>query len=72
VPNTANENRSDERCPGMLPCDASTSCSVITLRVFSMPAGDSRTARTSQAAAFCAALITSSRRPGLMLLPLPK
>jgi len=64
--------RSDERWPGMLPCDASTSCNVITLRVFSMPAGDNRTASTSQAAAFCAALICSSRRPGLMLLPLPK
>jgi hypothetical protein len=54
----------------MLPRDASTSCSVITLRVFSIPAGDKSTASTSQAACFCAAYRPSRAR--LDVVPEPK
>jgi len=44
----------------------------MTLRVFSIPAGDSTVASKSQAAAFCTAFICSSRRPGLIKPEPPK
>ena len=44
VPNTANENRSEERWPAPLPLAASTSCSVMTFFVLARPAGDNSVA----------------------------
>ncbi len=72
VPKKANENRSEERWPAPLPLAARMSCSSMTFFVLARPAGDSSVDSSSQAAAFCAGRICSSRRPGLMKPATPK